>query len=236
MTGLAMRHAIGEHKQSPAEDIRALGDVLTGAGIVCGAHEDTHAAGEGTGCGANDKYRLILQNVGKFQEQIAVTTAALLEVGGVGFKDTAYGAAMMHWQALAGDDEYFVADSGRKRFDAIVGVIADVQGDNEKPVAVSKRLDGDHKEDFIVINYTEGKTVSQRLLQQKLREDFPGLPDEKLAQAFVVDVPRIVELARGVATTDDELMTALHAGVAYQLATAATLTDGTLRNFIVTES
>lgn len=234
MTGLAMRHALGQHAATPGDDIRTLGAAFAEAGVVCGAHEDTHATGGGTGCGANDKYRLILQNAGKFNDQIAATTQALLGVGGVEFRDTAYDASAMHWQAIANDEQYFADETGRKRFDAIVDVIADVQGDNERPVAVSKLLDGDHKEDFIVVNYVEGKTLSQQLLQQKLKQQFPDLPSEKLAQAFVVDVPRIVELAKSIASTDEEFLAALHAGVAYQLATAATLTDGTLRNMLVT--
>lgn len=176
-----------------------------------------------------------MRTAGAYHDQIGETTRALLDVGGVIYQETAYGGAVMHWQALAGDEEYFASDSGRERFAAIVESIAAQQDDTAKPVAVSKRLEGDHKEDFIVINYVPGKTLSQRLLQQKLREKFPDLPSEQLAQAFVVDVPRIVELAKAVAENEDEFMAALHAGVAYQLATAATLTDGTLRNFIVTD-
>ena len=68
-----------------------------------------------------------------------------------------------------------------------------------------------------------------------MRERFPDSEDSELPQVFVVDVPRIVELAQAVSLNkpvENAFAIALQAGVSYQLATAATLTDGSLRVFI----
>lgn len=41
LTSLAMRHALGRHEATPADDVHTLGTQLAEHGIVCGAHEDT---------------------------------------------------------------------------------------------------------------------------------------------------------------------------------------------------
>ena len=111
---------------------------------------------------------------------------------------------------------------------------------DESPVAASKHLRGGHREAFIVMNFSDGKTFSQADFRKKLLEQFPYVQEDDLPQVFVVDVPRIEYLARAMAKgrpdTDRAFETALFAGVAYQLATAATLTDGSLRTFAVTQS
>lgn len=237
MTGLAMQHAIGLRNTAPATDIAGLGKKLAEKGVVCGAHEDTHAHGEASGCGANDKYQLILDNASKYEDDIAKSTAALMGVAGAEYDETLQQMVIRNWSETATDEPYFSGDSGASRFTAIKQNMAGVQGSSDKPVAVSKKLDGDHNEDFIVINYVAGKTFSQKLFQQKLSERFPEHEDVNLAQAFVVDVPRIVELAQAITSdTPEDFATALQAGVAYQLATAATLTDGSLRTMLVAEA
>ncbi len=237
MTSLAMLHALGKRDTDPARDITSIGAKLAGEGVVCGAHEDTHAHDSATGCGANDKYRTILQNAGVFAADIAKSTAGLLAVAGVELNSDVQRSIEANWSSVAGDDEYFRNDSGAARFDAIKNNMAAVQGDADKPVAVSKVLDGNHNEDFIVINYVEGKTFSQALFQKKLREQFPDLPDKNLAQAFVVDVPRIIRLAQALThDSPEDFAQALQAGISYQLATAATLTDGSLRTLLVSET
>ena len=56
---------------------------------------------------------------------------------------------------------------------------------------------------------------------------------------FVVDLPRIVALAHAMADDREDpaaFQLALEAGLAFQVATAATLTDGTLRTFVVSQA
>jgi hypothetical protein len=73
--------------------------------------------------------------------------------------------------------------------------------------------------------------MSQVKFAHTLSEEFPERASENLAQAFVVDAWRIVELAEA-SVEKDEVEEAIYAGVMYQVATAATLTDGSLRTFI----
>ena len=239
MTGLAMLHALGAHDHTSSDDIKNLGSTLAAKGIVCGAHQDTHAQGGASGCGANDKYQMILQNASKFKKEISENVSDLLNVAGVPFDSDAFERTVDTWAQLASNDAYFEGESGNSRFEAIKTNIARAEQSKENqtlsPIAVSKRLDGDHKEDFVVINYVEGKTFSQKVFEQKLSSEY-GAGGNSLAQAFVVDVPRIVTLAQALSQgNEDNFNVALHAGVAYQLATAATLTDGTLPIFLIKE-
>lgn len=179
-----MRLGVGRCGDSIDDDLALVGSDLAEKEIYCGVHSGAHQHGEGTDCGANDKFALILENGLKFSDQITASTEA------------------------AGE---------------------------EKPLAVTKRLDGDHNEDYIIVNYVEGTTFSQGAFADTLRESFPDKDDKNLAQAFVVDAWRVVELAKA-SVPEDEFETAMYAGVAYQVATAATLTDGTLKMFAYTQA
>lgn len=56
-----------------------------------------------------------------------------------------------------------------------------------------------------------------------------------LPQAFVVDAWRVVELAQLAGLSDETREAATYAAVLYQLATAATLTDGSQKIFAYTK-
>ncbi len=242
MTTLAMKQALDVPAQNVDVDLADVATVLTRAGLYCGAHTGEHGHGDATDCGANDKFRIILKNNSNYHEQIAITTSALLAAAGIEYDEMIAKQVDANWAAVEKADTYFEGSTGATRFTVIEKALMDAQeakGTYTKPVAVSKHLSGDHKEDFIVINYIEGKTFSQRLFAEKMRAKFPDVPEEKLAQAFVVDVPRIVKLAQAFTgereDAERDFQVALYAGVMYQVATAATLTDGSLRNFIVNE-
>ena len=141
--------------------------------------------------------------------------------------------------ATIAHEGYFEGSDGHTRFDIIMNNIADVQGTvrSDEPVSVSKHLCGSHRESYVVLNTVAGKTFSQAKFQKQMAEKFPDIPPKDLPQAFVVDVPRIVELAKAMAkgrdNEEDAFKVALFAGLAFQFATAALLTDGTLRQFVV---
>ena len=109
-----------------------------------------------------------------------------------------------------------------------------------RPFAVSKHLKGEHREVAKVVNYVEGDTFSQNLYLQKMHESFPDVPIDQLPQVFALDVPRIVQIAKAKAANypieqrENKERAFLYAGVAYQSATEATLTDGTMRTYVVT--
>jgi hypothetical protein len=242
MTTLAMKRALDVPAGTVDEDLANVVGTLTREKVYCGAHTGQHGHGEATDCGANDKFQPILQNGILYRQEISETTSALLGAAGIEYEATIGDKVLNGWSETLTNNVYFAGSTGASRFTVIeqgIRAAQEATGDFAKPVAVSKHLNGDHKEDFIVINYIEGKTFSQRLFAEKMREKFPDVEESKLAQAFVVDVPRIVKLAQAFTkereNSEDDFKTALYAGVMYQLATAATLTDGSLRNFIISE-
>ena len=235
MTSLAMYRSLYGSSSHVDSDLAKTTSILAGKNIYCGAHTGSHSQDDTTDCGANDKVETILQNGIGFRENIGKSVAALLEVAGVKYEDAVFGRVTSGWSTTLENAEYFSGSTGASRLDVINTSVqqAQIESGNDKPLAVTKHLGGDHKEDFIILNYVKGKTFSQAKFREKLSEAFPDIEDINLAQAFVVDVARIIELANAMGETDEEKEIALYAGIAYQLATAATLTDGSLRNFII---
>ena len=254
ITSQAMRLGVGIKGETAHEDTLKVGTDLSEKGIFCGAHTGPHTQAEGaTDCGANDKMELILANglnketdengeeIEGGQYLILAATKKLIETAGLTFNEDIFNKVIANWRAVLEDKNYFGRSSGKERLQAAIDVQqeASIKKGGPKPVAVTKNLRGDHKEDYIVVNYIKGKTFSQNLLQKELVNEFTKPEDENqdnpnLAQTFVVDAWRIVELAQA-AVEEDDVETAIYAGVMYQIATAATLTDGTLKMFTVTE-
>lgn len=233
ITGQAIRLGIGWRGDSIDEDIAQLGTDFAEKGVYCGAHTGAHKHGEGTDCGANDKLPLILHNGLSYKDDMLGSTKALIETAGLEFNEAVFSEVLENWGRVLDDDTYFEDSTGASRLQRILATQAAASEDGRKPVAVTKHLDGDHNEDYIIVNYVGGKTFSQGILAKKLRTEFPDLADKNLAQAFVVDAWRIVELAQ--AASDEERFEAgVYAGVMYQIATAATLTDGSLKMFAYT--
>jgi hypothetical protein len=171
----------------------------------------------------------------KFREQIEASTGALVQAAGLEFHPEVLERVLANWKAALEDEPYFAGSTGASRLKTILATQAaatEVAGE-ERPLAVTKHLGGDHNEDYIIVNYIDGTTFSQGALAETLREAFPDKDDKNLAQAFVVDVWRVLKLAQA-SVVEDEFETALYAGVAYQVATAATLTDGSLKMFAYT--
>jgi hypothetical protein len=249
VTGAAMTLALGSESRQTTLDtqIAYTAALLNEKGIVSGMHTaDVHGNATGTGCGANDQLPTILRNGSVYAEQISANLKALLAVADIPFNPQVFNRDVLEsWNEAIEANGFAESSTGVSRLSEMKKAIQTAQAESgtDTPVAVSKHLLADHKEDFIILNYVEGKTFSQNVFMKKLAatQDVDPTSDEAkaIAQAFVVDVPRIVELARAVSTdaagavNDTQFEKALYAGVAYQLATAATLTDGSLRMFIV---
>lgn len=245
MTALAMEFALNPPMGGIDEALKQVVTKLAEQDIYCGAHSGDHKKPEqhSTDCGANDKFETILENGLVYRDDIAKTADELLSVAGVEYSSKAQAEVADSWAHTLQLQSSFEKSTGESRYDTILGALKEAQAieGDEKPLAVLKHLQGDHKEDFIVINLRAGHTFSQAKLRGEMREHFPDLPEYQLPQAFIVDVPRIVQLAEAVSNDAgnkdeneaDPFGTALQAGVSYQLATAATLTDGSLRVFII---
>ena len=255
MTSLAMEFAF--HPPLVGVDVllKEVAATLAEHELFCGMHSGDRQAPElgSTDCGANDKVLPIFGTSVTYKREIADSTSALLSIAGALYSDTAQQYTQSNWNAVTASPDAFESSTGRSRYETVMEVLRAAQTsiakEAQKPLAVIKHLQGDHKEDFIIINYVPGRTFSQAQLRRRLKEKYPDAPDEQIPQAFVVDVPRIIELAEIVAKRNTKLLAqsyegddieshafsiALQAGISYQLATAATLTDGSLRTFIVT--
>lgn len=233
ITAQAMRLGAGVIGATIDNDLLNIGADLAQKEIYCGAHSGSHQHGDGTDCGANDKFPLILENALLFKDGVQAKTKELLEIAGVQFDETVYTQVLTNWQAALDKDGYFEGSTGASRLKNILATQDAARTPGEKPVAVTKHLRGDHNEDAIIVNYVQGTTMSQGTLKEILSEKFPENDDAHLAQVFVVDAWRIVELAQNAVDKEDFLR-ALYAGVAYQVATAATLTDGSLPMYTYT--
>lgn len=237
VTGSAMTLATGGRQSTANQQIAYTGELLSAKNIYCGVHTGPHESEEGTDCGANDKMPLILSNALEHAENIGENIEAMCGVAGLEYKPAVFKEVLDAWGETLNTDGFFDGSTGRSRLEEIKGVIKRAQEETgeKRPLAVSKRLRDDHKEDFIIVNFVEGKTFSQGAFAAELEEAFPDNDPKNLAQAFALDVPRLVKLAQALSTDDESFEKALYAGIAYQFATAATLTDGTLRTFIVHE-
>lgn len=253
MTALAMYIAAKFNGGSIEADLKAVTEMLTKEGVYCGAHTagNNDLSGPACGCGANDDIDKILLAAVTHADAIRDTTKALIGVAGLRIDNVVVQNVAQNNAAAANNSAYYEGSTGSSRFAAIKEGIVDAQAasGSENPVAVSKDLEGKHQEAFIVLNYKSGVTLSQRKLQHALAAEYPDVDIKLLPQAFVVDVWRIVDLAKAMVESDAkakaeasdadqanwisiDFETALQSGVSYQLATAAHLTDGSLRIII----
>ncbi|MBP7857654.1 MAG: hypothetical protein WAW63_00975 [Candidatus Saccharimonadales bacterium] len=247
ITGLAMKCALDSHTDSVDVELGEVAEKLDNEGVHCGTHTGMHSGHERTDCGANDKLEDVFHTAIDQFAQIAQSVRGGLDIAGLPYDDVTMEYVYSGWSGTAEHEAYFSGSTGESRFNIIMSHIAKVQEASGKnyPISTSKHLNGNHNEAFIVLNFASGSTFSQEVFRARLREEFPDMTDEDLPQAFVVDVPRLVQLSRTIAKghtdrtgNDDEEKSqkvALYAGIAYQFATAATLTDGTLRTFVVSE-
>ncbi len=243
LTASFMYMALDDNQRSHTieDTIAKVAEHLTEQGTYCGTHTGKHLNDECADCGANDRVQEIVEAAVVYAEPISEAIGIVMEqiksdpVPKEMIDDTNQSV-----NAVSADNNYFSGSNGISRFKAIMMEIMKAQeqsGVTNKSVAVSKNLDGEHQEASIIINTVEGKTFSQADHNKKMAEQFPNDDLDSLPQVFVVDVPRVVELAHAMAHgRDDEDMSfqkALYAGLVYQFATAAVLTDGSLPMFVI---
>lgn len=243
ITSLAMNIGLRGSGVSVDLDIKNVTEDLAKHNIFCGIHTGDHAKEGGVDCGACDQLPDNLMNMSKYKDKIAETISFITDrfLPNIKFSDENRQTVEDNIARLDGQEGYFKDSNGETRFDVIMSQIAAAQinsGDRNKPLAVSKNLAGTHTEAFVVLNLAgDGTTFSQDAFQKQLASEFPDIEKDKLPKVFVVDVHRIIKLAKAVADSygpsQNHFMTALYAGLSFQFAVAAQLTDGSLRTFVI---
>lgn len=242
LTALSMKNALDSHVAHVDEELGEVAETLTNEGIICGTHKGDHENAEKTDCGANDNLEIIFTNGLNHFGDIARTIESIYTLKGLPYDEGAASKVHAGWSETLEQEGYFAGSNGVTRYEVIMGHIAGQQQKDggEYPVSTSKHLRGGHNEAFVVLNFCGGKSFSQAAFKDQLQAQFPDIPEDELPQVFVVDVPRIATLAQAMSKgREDEARAfdvALFAGVSYQFATAATLTDGSLRTFVVSET
>lgn len=204
-------------------DREKAASVLKSKKINFGAHTDNHAHGESCGCGAIDKYPVVLKDTLEFEDKIRGVVKLYV---GDDWND--------EWQR----DTDFVFASYRDQVENSETFLQDTEGSKtikllERNGAVIKELADDHLEDYVVLNDEEGTTFDQRAFDTIMHER--GV--EGTAQAFTVDVWRGRMYAAAIATYAQEELgldydTTYRRGIVDFMARttcgpSATLTDGT---------
>ena len=198
----------GKKKDKNLQDLfsTAIGD-LAKHNLPFGAHTDNHAHGDNCGCGAIDKAPRIIENVGRYEKQIADAAALILG------DDTGIQKVIDNFK------NYHKAHEGQAYRGS--GVMEEIIEDGK----IVKELAGAHQEVAIVLNMVPGYTIDQQQIRTVSKDH---------AQVFGVDVPRLTTVSERLYPEDTEAQKqAFISMVVYTLATAGTLTKGDLPVFVV---
>lgn len=205
--------ALDAHKPEEVTELFvAAMDELDEHDIDYGAHTDEHAGEANSGCGAIDNAPLIIDNVAKFQEQIKATIKKIIPDVDLMTLDEVIDA--------------FVSYAENKQSDGYRGqAVMDEIDAREK---VIKRLVKDHNEMYVILNEVEHQTVNQFTVRDASHE---------VVQTFAVDLWRLADInARLYVDEVESQDVAFTSQLVYTLATAATLTDGTLPVYKISET
>lgn len=245
MTSLSMFRALDEEAVSPEADITYIAAEFAKQGIYCGAHTGSHGSSENkkTDCGANDRFDEIINNVIANREAVSVVTSLLMTYADVPFSQADMNKDVERWVEIV-NDAYFMNSDGVTRLDAVREGMLTAQETitDDKKASVIKNLGGSHNEYELEVVCEQDHTFSQTKLREALTARHPHTNPDKFPQVFALDLWRVKQLAKAIASlpdrstgrarTDDEVQErfsrAIHAGIAYQVGTYVTLTDGSL--------
>lgn len=175
-------------------------EVLRGQDQEIGVHNDTHAAGEKSGCGANDRLPEIYAKIAGDGGAIRDTAEAIL--GGT-IDETTH--------------ELIVASaSARSDFDTGAATLETMRRDG----AAVETLEGDHNEVAAIINLRKGTTLDRAALNAEFGDTY---------QAFNVDAWAFQEAAETTSLSEDEATQKLTALTYYNIATALVLCGPKMR-------
>lgn len=185
--------------ESTAAGMTNLATHLTEAGLPVGVHADTHAEGEKSGCGANDKLSPIYAMMVKNAEAIRGLAEAIL---GLPIPQD------IHNMIMGNATERVVFSTGIEVKEAAIAVASE---------KASETLEGEHQEIVAVINKVVGTTLNR---------DEAEVATGGKYQAFNVDAWAFEASAKAIAADKDddmEVQAKIIALTYYNLATALVL-------------
>ncbi len=176
---------------------------LAKEGYSIGGHTDTHADGDKSGCGANDKLAVIYDYIKKHAGDLQVVAAKLGVIISDADRDSIAANASTRTQF----------SEGRELLDALktAGGIVDV-------------LVGEHKEVVAVINTRQNTTLDRNVLADEFGNNY---------QAFNVDVWAFEDAARAISLEAAEVRQKVAAMVFYNLATTMVLAGPKMRVIVL---
>lgn len=175
--------------------------LLKDEGFEVGGHDDDHAMGDISGCGANDKLPLIYD----FIQRKADVLKDLTESLGITVDDASHQT---------------IVDNARARTEFSKGAeLLGVLNEEGAEDAVD-HLRGGHNEVMVIINLREGTTFDRDAAEAEFGPDY---------EAFNVDAWSFAEAARATSLSPQEAEQKVVAMVYYNLATAHVLGGKSLR-------
>ncbi len=193
-------------KRFAADDGSTLGaykntlKFVSDEGYEVGGHDDEHAEGEASGCGANDKLPYIYDMIVRKGDELREIAASL----GITVDDDTFAEIIENAQLRS----HFSA--GRELLDAL----KEYGDDKVDPIV------GKHREVVAVINMREGTTLDRTALKAEFGEDY---------QAFNVDAWTFEHSAELTSLTPEEKQAKIFALALYNLATAHVLCGKNMR-------
>ena len=175
-------------------------------GHPVGGHDDDHASGDGSGCGANDKLPAIYEMLVRKGEYIR----ALATEYGINVDTKTHEIIMAN---AAARTEFSTGASLKAELDSATGGEYD-------------HVYGAHKEVVVVLNTRFGTTLDRAAIADAFGENY---------QAFNVDVWALAESANVISTTPDSVESHRKevAGAYYNFATALTLCGPDMRVIVL---
>ena len=196
---LTFKKFAGESSET-VDEFRAMTDFLRQQQIEIGVHTDSHADGDASGCGANDKLPIIYEYIAQRSEVLRKLSKKL----GVEVPDS------VHEMIVQNAAERQTFSTGRELLKVV----------EETGSAHIETLEGVHNEVAAVINTVEGSTLDRMALQQEFGETY---------QAFNVDVWAFESAAQAISQSNEEKQANVAAMVYYNLATAHVLCGPNMR-------
>lgn len=183
-----------------AEAIDNTFEVLRGQDQKIGVHTDTHASGEKSGCGANDRLAEIYAKIVEADQVIRQTAESILG------------------KTIDDETHQLIVKNAAERRDFGSGAtnLTTMQRDG----AAVEALEGGHREVLAVVNLRADTTLDRAALQQAFGDNY---------QAFNVDAHGFERAAHTTSTNEHEKAQKIVALTYYNLATAHVLCGPAMR-------